>query len=399
MSENYYDVLGVEPEASRDELRAAYRSRVDDLTAARDKKGVNERQLQENREEVARVRSAWNVLSDPFQRQRYDAQVVGASDSEPGGEVEIVDDDEQPGTELTGWRRLLAPPPPKPKAAAGASGGRGGARGGGGDRPTPPRREPTIPIPPGVRLAEPKVRGMATLFDVAIVLVILYAVQFLAPTMIQSDYREKVDQIASLNDAQDAQDGIDDADEAIDDADQAISEAESAGRNQDLRDAQADRRDAVRDRRDAQRDFRDAQKDFNEKQRDQDLQNVTLPHDNDQLENQADTLESDIQGTTLITAGITLVLALAYLVPMTAITGRTLGMRGRKIRVVRVDGSPVGWIPAFARFFIPMIFAVATPIAGLIGPLIAVAVVAWAFRDPNGQGLHDKAARTLVVEE
>ena len=33
----------------------------------------------------------------------------------------------------------------------------------------------------------------------------------------------------------------------------------------------------------------------------------------------------------------------AYLVPITALKGRTLGMRGRKIKVVRVDGSPVGW--------------------------------------------------------
>jgi curved DNA-binding protein CbpA len=394
VSEDHYDVLGVDPDASRDDLRAAYRARVDELTAARDKKGVTERQLQENREEVARVRSAWNVLSDPFQRQRYDAQATGG-DAEPGSEVEIVDDDAPQGTQLTGWRKLMAPPPPKP---AGAGGGRGGARGGGGDRTPPPRREPTIPIPPGIRLAEPKMRGMATLFDVAIVLVILYAVQFLAPTMIQSDYREKVDQIASLNEAQDAQDEIDDANDAIDDADDAIAKAESAGRNQDLRDAQADRSDAVKDRRDAQRDFRDAQKDFNEKQRDQGLQNVTLPHDNDQLDNQASKLEEDIQGTTLAVAAITLVFALAYLVPMTAITGRTLGMRGRKLRVVRVDGSPVGWFGAFARFFIPMIFAVSTPVAGLIGPLIAVAVVAWAFRDPNGQGLHDKAARTLVVE-
>lgn len=390
MSDNYYDMLGVEPEASREELREAYRARVDELTAARDRKGVTERQLQANREEVAKVRSAWNVLSDPFQRQRYDAEATTPRDIVPEDEVEVVDDGSE--AQLTGWRRLLAPPP-KPATAAG---GAGGNRGGG--TPPPRRREPTIPIPPGVRLAEPKLRGMALLFDLAIVLVILYAVQFIVPNLIQSDYTNKVDQIASLKEAKTAQEEIDDANEAIDEADQAIAQAEDDGRNQDARDAQADRRDAVEDRDDARTDFRDAQRDFNEKQQDQGLPREDLPHDTDQLQSMTDTLESDIQGTTLATAGITLVLALAYLVPMTAKTGQTLGMRGRKIKVVRVDGTPAGWWPSFARFFVPLIFGVATATIGLLGPLIAIGIVAWAFRDPNGQGVHDKLARTIVVE-
>ena len=67
--DSYYELLGVEPSASRDELRSAYRSRVEKLEAAREGKGVTESSLQANREETARVRAAWNVLSDPFQRQ------------------------------------------------------------------------------------------------------------------------------------------------------------------------------------------------------------------------------------------------------------------------------------------------------------------------------------------
>src|SRR5829696_2295055 len=108
--ENYYEQLGVEPGASRDELREAHRQRVADLEAAREKKNVSDAQLQANRDEVARVRAAWNVLSDPFQRQRYDAQL----DAPVGDEVELVDDDAGPqagtGQQLTGWRKLLAPP-------------------------------------------------------------------------------------------------------------------------------------------------------------------------------------------------------------------------------------------------------------------------------------------------
>ena len=79
--DNYYEELGVEPGASRDELREAHRQRIADLEAAREKKNVSDSQLQANRDEVARVRAAWNVLSDPFQRQRYDAQLGRGSPS------------------------------------------------------------------------------------------------------------------------------------------------------------------------------------------------------------------------------------------------------------------------------------------------------------------------------
>ncbi len=75
--------------------------------------------------------AAWNVLSDPFQRQRYDAQLEAGA--EPSGDVELVDDDNAPqssGAELTGWRKLLAPPPPKDAGAGkGNSNGNGKGKG------------------------------------------------------------------------------------------------------------------------------------------------------------------------------------------------------------------------------------------------------------------------------
>ena len=122
--DTYYDALGAEPEASRDELRSAYRERISELEAARERKGVNESQLQQNRDDVARVRAAWNVLSDPFQRKRYDEQLAGASTNGDGGgdDVELVDDEEteRPEVQLTGWRRLMAPPRLYPQKQAAA---------------------------------------------------------------------------------------------------------------------------------------------------------------------------------------------------------------------------------------------------------------------------------------
>ena len=90
----------------------------------------------------------------------------------------------------------------------------------------------------------------------------------------------------------------------------------------------------------------------------------------------------------------TLVLAMLYLVPSTARTGKTFGMRNRGIKVIRLDGSPVGWYPAFVRFFIPVLLAVAIP---SFGPVLGLGMVGWGYRDRNRQGIHDKLAKTVVV--
>ncbi|MFI5048101.1 MAG: RDD family protein, partial [Acidimicrobiia bacterium] len=114
-----------------------------------------------------------------------------------------------------------------------------------------------------------------------------------------------------------------------------------------------------------------------------------------QLDSMSSKLSDDIRTTQYLTALVTLVLALVYLVPITVMTGSTFGMRGRKIKVVRVDGSRAGWYPVFARFVIPVLVGLAIP---TLGPILAIAIVLWGYRDPNGQGVHDKLARTLVVD-
>jgi uncharacterized RDD family membrane protein YckC len=393
--DTYYDALGAEPEASRDELRSAYRERISELEAARERKGVNESQLQQNRDDVARVRAAWNVLSDPFQRKRYDEQLAGASTNGDGGgdDVELVDDEEaeRPEVQLTGWRRLMAPPPkPTPKAGAGN-----------GKQPPPrrPVREPTIPLPPGVRIAEPRARGMALLFDFAVVLVIYWGVLLLVPGLVNSDYQAKLDNSTTFSKLHDAQDNIDSANKDIADANKAIAKAEANGNNSALKSAQSDLKSAQDDRKSAQKDFNDAKKDV-DTQFQPELAAAQKPsgngYDAAKLQKTADTLSSDIRSAQYVAYAVVLVLSLLYLVPATAIKGRTLGMRGRKIRVIRVDGSPVGWYGAFARFVVPLLIALAIP---TLGPLLGLGIVLWGYRDPNGQGIHDKLARTLVVAD
>jgi hypothetical protein len=240
MTDNYYEELGVEPGASRDELREAHRQRLSELEDARGRKGFTESQLEANRDEAARVRAAWNVLSDPFQRQRYDSQL--SAESEASDDVELVDDDEPatPGAELTGWRKLLAPPPPKQTAGGGN---------GNGKKPPPlvdrngrPRPEPTVALPAGMTLAEPRVRGMALLFDISILIVIFFAVSLVVPRLIQSDYQDIQDRISKTTDLKEAREGVIDAQNDVDEAKSANDEKSA---NSDLRVAEKDYRDSV----------------------------------------------------------------------------------------------------------------------------------------------------------
>ena len=98
-------------------------------------------------------------------------------------------------------------------------------------------------------------------------------------------------------------------------------------------------------------------------------------------------------------AGI--VIALLYTVPSTALTGQTLGKRLRAIRVVRLDGSRPGFSTAIIRFGAPLLVATFLGIFvhfGLLALAVAVlGIIGW-VSNPNRQGLHDRLAKTVVVE-
>lgn len=81
----HYDVIDADPRASKGDLRAAYNAAL----AAAQEAG--------DTDEVAAVRRAWQVLSDPVQRQRYDDEIGITGRGGPvvaTPDVEIVDDDD-----------------------------------------------------------------------------------------------------------------------------------------------------------------------------------------------------------------------------------------------------------------------------------------------------------------
>jgi curved DNA-binding protein CbpA len=367
---DHYDELGVEPTATKDEIRDAHRARLAELESARSRKGVTDAQLQRNRDEAARVRGAWNVLSDPMQRQRYDQQLMDerAGNGDDAADVELVDDGSPAAPTPTGWRKLIAPPPAASGAKAGSGGKAGsGAKGAAAREPRHPsnrnRPEPTVVLPDGMHLAETKSRGMALAFDLAVCVIIYTAVLFVVPGLVKSGYSDIVDRSQKITDVKDAQQSVIDAKSTKDKnaATKDLQKAETAAKKAGVTPAEAS----------------------------------TPKKRVDALDKQATKLNDSVRSALLVANVTIAALALLYLVPLTAIKGYTLGMKNRRIKVVRVNGARCGWLPAFSRFLVPVVLAIAIP---QLGALLGLAMVLWGFRDRNGQGVHDKLARTLVVD-
>ncbi|MFL6242182.1 MAG: RDD family protein [Acidimicrobiia bacterium] len=106
MSESHYELLGVESDASKDEIRSAYRERLEDLRG-KVEHGRSDQVRNGAREETARLNTAWQVLSDPFQRQRYDAELTGGADAT---EAEVDDEEEEEAAPAPARRRGLFEP-------------------------------------------------------------------------------------------------------------------------------------------------------------------------------------------------------------------------------------------------------------------------------------------------
>jgi uncharacterized RDD family membrane protein YckC len=100
--------------------------------------------------------------------------------------------------------------------------------------------------------------------------------------------------------------------------------------------------------------------------------------------------ETTLQQNARQLIGLTLLVGFLYETTLIALRGQTLGKVATRIRVVRLDdGAVPGWGPAFVRWLIP--------VAASIVPFGALPVYLWLLWDRRRQGLHDKAARTLVV--
>jgi curved DNA-binding protein CbpA len=361
---DHYELLGVEPDATKDEIKAAYRTEVQEADSSR----------------KAQLNRAWNILSDPIQRQRYDEQMHAGGGGEEEGAVTTV-----PARRTTGARRG----PDSALDSGGGSGrngsgnngrGRGGGGGGGDDggdddvpmrggRPVP---QPTVVLPAGMHLADKRARGYSIAVDLGVVAILyILFVSLLIPMVLKNQYPAKVDRLDAISNQVDQLDKQ--KSKAEDGEDKDKDRADTAKKN-DNADAAAD----------AKADAKTAKADANR-----------LDKEITKLQDEASDLQGQMLGTTYLMLGGLLVVCLIYLVPSTALTGQKLGKKLRKVWLVRTDGTKVGWGGAFAHSALPVVVALAVP---QIGPIVALGIVFWSLRDRNEQGVHDKLARTLVVD-
>jgi Na+-transporting methylmalonyl-CoA/oxaloacetate decarboxylase gamma subunit len=345
--DDYYRLLDVAPDAAREEIRGAYRSKRDALQA---KEG------DDTRAKVAQLNRAWNVLSDPAQRDRYDDRLA---EQREGGEVVEYDDD---GDEDGDGRPIAVTRAARRARAREARTGRAA----------------TIVVPEGLTQASTRSRLMALGFDLLVLLFIFLAVYQMGLSLIDRHFpgerHHGSDLVTQQNSAIKA---VNTDKEKISAADKAAAAAkarhdtagEQAAKDKSAAAHAAETKDAAR---------RDA------------------------LGKQVDKINHHLGPWINLTFVVAMLILLVYLVPSTAISGKTIGKRLRHIRVVKLDGSRPGWSTALVRFGVPLLVGSVLAVLLRFGPLgLGVAVlgiIGW-VSNPNRQGLHDRLAKTIVVDD
>jgi curved DNA-binding protein CbpA len=333
--DDYYTLLGVDPDAPTEDIRTAYREK---------KAALATRNSDSGKADAARLNKAWNVLSDPYQRGRYDEQRSNAGEN---GEVDDADDGASVAT-------TLQPGPTRRQPA--------------------PRRSrelpaPTIPLPAGTSWPENRRRITAMAIDLSVLLILFIGSQFAAQAIAKSTHKTTVDRINVLRD----------------DIDKAHSETNSLNKKSSTAEAKAKASPSASNQQAATQ----AKAAATAAKR----QETKL---NDEYNSEQDKLKP-LYNTTI---GVFFLIGLFYLVIPSGISGRTMGKRIQHLKVLRQDGSKLRWADAMIRYGV---LALATyGLSFFLGPLSAllvlVAVTTW-MRNPNRQGLHDRLAKTIVVAE
>lgn len=357
----HYDVLGVEPSADKEQIRAAYQEQLEDIRQeqAREQasKKPNENVLAGARDREARLRSAWQVLSDPYQRGRYDATVEMGTEhyeSDDDSGVEVVENGQRP----------LSPREERARQRAEAMANRPP----GMFSPVPsakPSSWPAVVTPP-----PPRARSIALFIDLFVLYLIFTVIQIaVAPAVLDSAYPKQSKELDAVADCHDRFNVLDKADHIVL-AD--VTRAEGRKDCQKVRVAFA----------------------TSEKPR------VRLEKDITRVEDRNDALLKKVAGVTYGATLAMLGLMLLYLIPSSIISGRTLGKKLMQVKVIHDDGRPLTPVGALKRYGLPVTAAmlISTIGFGPIGFVVVLFVVLNWPRNPNLQGMHDRLAKTIVID-
>ena len=332
--DDYYSMLGVDADAIIDDIRDAYRARKDGLDTGSDA----------GKADAAKLNKAWNVLSDPYQRGRYDEKRSQAIEDD---ELEVSDNGVGSATRSTrsSSGRELTPRQQRAQAAREARAARLNA-------------PPTIKPPEGTHYPKVKQRLIAMAIDLAIIIPLF----FLAGYVAQQTHEYKV--------ASDASTAVDNANKAVDTANKNVETANKSDNKAQKDAANAD----LKKKKDAQKAANDALNKAND-----DLRPVNL----------------EIFGVYFLICGL-------YLIVPSGISGRTLGKSLQHLKVVRQNGVPLGFMGALSRYglilVVTFVISFLLPFGPLGGLIVLFIVTLWT-RNPNQQGMHDRFAKTIVVAD
>jgi hypothetical protein len=327
-TDDYYDLLGVEADAPVADIRAAYREK---------KAAVAGRDDDDAKADAAALNKAWNVLSDPYQRGRYDQQL--ADSGEDGDEYEDDDAVDVPATRTRTTRTNQRAQQQK------------GAR---------PPLVPTVKLPAGVSFPPTRARVLAMVIDL-VVLILLFAVSaYVTDSIEKSQQPVAHHQVTSV---------LPDKIKAAHDATNAAKKEASA--NVDCSKPTTGKDKVYCDAKATEKNLNDQYTAYTKK-----LTPIR----------------------TLVSGVFFLVSLLVLLIP-SLFGGQTLGKRIQKIRVAKMDGSPAGFVELFRRYGLLALsaFVLSLLLQGPIGALVVVFVSTMWTRNPNRQGLQDRFAKTLVV--
>ena len=102
---------------------------------------------------------------------------------------------------------------------------------------------------------------------------------------------------------------------------------------------------------------------------------------------------ASLAGFVVAVVVLPLPLAFLYEVWPTAVSGQTIGKKFVGVKIVGSgEGGPPGWGGSSLRWLIPVVLSVLS--LGLFG----LVVYLWCVWDADRQGLHDKAAGTIIVK-
>ncbi len=352
--DDYYELLGVDADAPVGDIRAAYRDKKAAVAADKD--------TERAKTEVAALNKAWNVLSDPYQRGRYDEQLAGSAD--PDGDDADDDSDTEADAPVPARRRQSKT---SPRADA-----RRDAR----------NAKPTVTLPAGMGFPPSRARRVAMFIDLALLVLLFLGSQFLVISREKAQHRAAYDKVTQLNG---------NGSNSISKAHAATSAANKT--------ASADVTAYTNLVKTKGANSPDAQTALAKKNADLHAAKLAKNHE-DALNKELTHEESVLAPISNLISGLFFLLSLLILVVPSLFGGATFGKRTQHIRVVRIDGSPARAMDIFRRYAV-LVFAAYVLTLFLRSPVGAVIAVfiASISRNPNTQALHDRFARTLVVTD